>query len=439
MTYSTSPGTSPSTTQGILADTPAVDINATPSAPPPSARMLALRVFLPFAAGYFLSYLYRTINAVLAPELVADLYLDAAALGLLTSVYFLTFAAFQLPLGVLLDRFPPQRVEALLLLLAAAGATLFAVSEGMEELVLGRALIGLGVSACLMASLKTFVMWFPPQRLPAVNGWVMAFGGLGALMATAPVELALGLTSWRGVFGGLAVLTLLLAGVLLLVVPDHPPAGHGGGTWREQLRGIVGIYTSRAFWRLAPISLLVMSAHMAIQGLWASPYLRDVGGLDRLAVADHLFWIAAGMVAGFLSIGTLAYRLSYLGIPAVAVAVGGMAVFLILQLAIASGYAGGNLAIWVGFGFFGTAGNLTYAILSQSFPRHLAGRVNTALNLLVFVGAFALQWGLGAVIGLWPQGDGGYDLLGYRVAFGTVLVLQVAALGWFWYASRDGH
>lgn len=405
------------------------------SAPAPSNWMLGLRVFLPFAAGYFLSYLYRTINAVLAPELVADLGLDAAALGLLTSVYFLTFASFQLPLGVLLDRFAPQRVEALLLLLAAAGAALFAFSAGREELILGRALIGLGVSACLMASLKTFVMWFPPQRLPAVNGWVMAFGGLGALMATAPVELALGLTTWRGVFGGLAILTLVLVGVLLLVVPDHPPAGHGGN-WREQIRGIAGIYTNRVFWRLAPISLLVMSAHMAIQGLWAGPYLRDIGGLDRLAVADHLFWIAAGMVAGFLSIGTLAYRLSHLGIPAVTVAVGGMASFLGLQLAIASGYAGGNLAIWIGFGFFGTAGNLTYAILSQSFPRHLAGRVNTALNLLVFVGAFALQWGLGVVIGLWPQAEGGYELTGYQTAFGTVLALQVLALGWFWYASR---
>ncbi|TNF52994.1 MAG: MFS transporter [Gammaproteobacteria bacterium] len=396
---------------------------------------LVLRVFIPFAAGYFLSYLYRTINAVLAPELVADLHLDAAALGLLTSVYFLTFAAFQLPLGVLLDRFGPHRVEGLLLLLAAGGATLFAVSGGMEELVLGRALIGLGVSACLMASLKTFVMWFPPQRLPAVNGWVMAFGGLGALMATAPVELALSLTSWRGVFGGLAVLTLALAAILFLVVPDHPPAG-GGGNWREQLRGIVGIYTSRVFWRLAPISLLAMSAYMAIQGLWAGPYLRDVGGLDRLAVADLLFWIAAGMVAGFLSMGTLAYRLSHLGIPVVVVSVGGMGVFMALQLVIASGFAGGNPLVWVGFGFFGTAGNLTYAILSQSFPRHLAGRVNTALNLLVFIGAFVLQWGLGAVIGLWPLATGGYALAGYRVAFGAALALQVVALGWFWYASH---
>ena len=395
---------------------------------------LVLRVFLPFAAGYFLSYLYRTINAVLAPELESALGLDAAALGLLTSVYFLTFAAFQLPLGILLDRFSPHKVESLLLVLAAAGALLFAISDSLGDLVFGRALIGLGVSACLMASLKTFVLWFPPQRLPAVNGWVLAAGGLGALTATTPVEWAMDLTSWRGVFAGLAVLTLLAAAVLFRVVPDKPASAHAGD-WRVQWRGIVAIYTSRVFWRLAPISLLVMSTHMAIQGLWAGPWLRDVAGLDRMAVADHLFWVAGGMVAGFLSIGTLAYRLSRLGIPPVAVSIGGVVIFLALQLIIALGYTGATLPIWLGFGFFGTSANLSYAVLSQTFPRELAGRVNTALNLLVFVGAFVMQWGLGAVIGLWPATSGGYAPLGYSTAFGVVLILQIVALGWYWFAG----
>jgi len=415
----------------------AMDPNPNPSTPAAQKAplMVMLRVFLPFAAGYFLSYLYRTINAVLAPPLASALQLDAAALGLLTSVYFLTFAAFQLPLGVLLDRYSPRKVEGLLLLFAAAGAALFAFSDGLGELVLGRALIGLGVSACLMASLKTFVIWFPAQRLPAVNGWVMAAGGLGALMATAPVEWALELTSWRGVFTGLAALTLIMAGVIVLVVPDKPTSSHGAD-WRAQWRGIIEIYTSRFFWRLAPLSMLVMSSHMAIQGLWAGTWMRDIAGLDRMAVADHLFWVAVGMVAGFLSLGTLAYRLSRLGISPQRVALGGMVVFMLLLFLIASGYRGATLPLWIAFGFFGTAGNLSYALLSQSFPRALAGRVNTALNLLVFVGAFAMQWGLGALIGLWPLATGGYAQAGYATAFGLVLALQVAALGWFWYAGR---
>jgi MFS family permease len=401
---------------------------------PPLA--IVLQIFLPFAGGYFLSYLYRTINAVLAPRLAADLQLDAASLGLLTSVYFLTFGAFQLPLGVLLDRFSPRKVEAVLLLFAAAGAALFATSDGLGDLVLGRALIGLGVSACLMASLKTFVLWFPSPRLPAVNGWVMAAGGLGALTATAPVQWALEMTSWRGVFAGLAVLTLLAAAALFLIVPERPAVGHGGD-WRAQWRGIVEIFTSRTFWRLAPVGTLSMSAHMAIQGLWAGPWLKDVAGFDRMAMADHLFWAASGMVTGFLSIGALACRLNRLGIPPSAVAVGGMVMFMLAQLAIVLGYTGATLPLWTAFGFFGTSATLSYAILSQGFPPALAGRVNTALNLLVFVAAFVMQWGVGAVVGLWPATAESHAPAGYGVAFGLVLALQVVALGWFWYAMAE--
>lgn len=405
-----------------------------PDPPQELPLLIVLRIFLPFAAGYFLSYLYRTINAVLAPELESALGLDAAALGLLTSLYFLTFAAFQLPLGILLDRFNPHKVESVLLLFAAMGATLFAMSDSLGDLVVGRALIGLGVSACLMASMKTFVLWFPSPRLPAVYGWILAAGGVGALSATTPVEWAMELTSWRGIFAGLAVMTLVVAGVIFLVVPDKPAAPHAGG-WHDQWRGLVSIYTSRVFWRLAPISLLVMSSHMAIQGLWAGPWLRDVAGLDRMVVADHLFWVAAGLVAGFFWLGTLAYRLNRLGVPLVAVSMGGVVIFMALQLVVVLGYTGATLPIWVGFGFFGTSANLSYAILSQTFPRELAGRVNTALNLLVFVGAFAMQWGLGAVIGLWPAVGGGYAPTGYSTAFGTVLILQLAALGWYWFAG----
>ena len=128
--------------------------------------MIFLRVFIPFALGYFLSYLFRVVNNVIAPDLVADLGLDAADLGLLTSTYFLTFAAFQLPLGILLDRFGPRRTEAALLVFAGLGAFLFAIAESTIGLIVGRAFIGFGVSACLMAAFKAFGMWVAPGRTP---------------------------------------------------------------------------------------------------------------------------------------------------------------------------------------------------------------------------------------------------------------------------------
>ncbi len=393
-----------------------------------SPTAVVLRVFLPFAAGYFLSYLYRTINAVLSPHLVAELGLDATDLGLLTSVYFLTFAAFQLPLGMLLDRFGPRRVEATLLLFAAAGAGLFAVSSHATELIIGRALIGLGVSACLMASFKAFVLWFPAARLPAVNGWVLAAGGLGALVATVPVEAALKLTDWRGLFVILAGLSFAVAAALLWAVPER-----GGGVasenWRAQWRAVTGIFRSPVFWRIAPASILSQASFMAIQGLWAGPWLRDVSGLDPATAAEYLFWIAAAMVAGFLGMGQLTYRLSRLGVAPLGVAVSGMALFMLAQLALQLDW-GPIGPLWALFGFFGTAGTLTYAILTQAFPPALAGRVNTALNLLVFVAAFAGQWSMGAIINRWPLDGGGYADPGYRWAFGLALALQ--ALTWVW-------
>jgi len=389
---------------------------------------LLLSIFLPFAAGYFLSYIYRTINAVLSPYLATELRLDATDLGLLTSVYFLTFAAFQLPLGLLLDRFGPRRVEATLLLFAAAGAGLFAVSGNSTELIIGRGLIGLGVSACLMASFKAFVLWFPAARLPAVNGWVLAAGGLGALVATAPVEAALRLTGWRGVFAGLAILTVAVAAALWLAVPERSSDAPASG-WREQWRGVAEIFRSPVFWRIAPSSVVSQAAFMAIQGLWAGPWLRDVAGLDKTAAAGYLFWVAAAMVAGFLGMGQLAYRLSRRGISPLAVAAGGMALFMLAQLALLLKLEP-LLPLWVLFGFLGTAGTLNYAILTQAFPPALAGRVNTALNLLVFVAAFAGQWGMGAIINRWPAAGGGYAEPGYQLAFGLALAGQL--LTWVW-------
>lgn len=396
-----------------------------------SSTAVAWRIFLPFAAGYFLSYLYRAINAALSPYLATELRLDATDLGLLTSVYFLTFAAFQLPLGVLLDRFGPRRVEATLLLFAAAGAGLFAVSHSPLELIVGRGLIGLGVSACLMASFKAFVLWLPAERLPVANGWVLAAGGLGALAATAPVEAALKLTDWRGLFAGLGGGSVVVALALLLVVPER-----GGsvatGDWRSQARGVAGIFRDRVFWWIAPSGVLCQASFLAIQGLWAGPWLRDVAGLSRTTAADYLFWMAAAMVCGFLGMGQMAYRLSRCGIPPVVVAAGGMALFILAQVALL--FEAGSLLLWVLFGFFGTSGMLNYAILSQAFPPDLAGRVNTALNLLVFGLAFATQWGMGAIINHWPATGGGYQAFGYRIAFGLVLILQI--FSWIWMLAR---
>ena len=219
---------------------------------PTDTRSLWIKLFLPFAAGYFLSYLFRTVNAVIGPVLARELAIGDNALGLLTSTYFLAFGLAQLPLGMLLDRFGPRRVESGLLLLAAAGAAVFALADDIAGLAVGRALIGLGVSACLMASFKAFSQWFPPERQASLTGWIMASGGLGALAAARPLEFALGFTGWREIALALAATTLAVAATLWLAVPDKPADSKGAGL-ADQFAGVRTVFSSRHFWRYAPI------------------------------------------------------------------------------------------------------------------------------------------------------------------------------------------
>jgi MFS family permease len=393
-------------------------------------------VFIPFALGYFLSYLFRTVNAVIAPDLVRDVGVDPASLGLLTSAYFLAFAAFQLPLGVLLDRYGARRVEAALLLFAAAGAFVFARAETLTGLMLGRALIGLGVSACLMAAFKAFTLWFPPERLPLANGIQMISGGIGALAATTPVELSLQYTDWRGVFLILSGVTIVAAVCVFLVVPEKEGT-QSGETLREQLSGIRRVFTSRIFWTIAPWAVAAQAAYLSISGLWSGPWLRDIANYDRMAVANTLMGVALAMIAGYFTFGALAERLARRSIQPMTVAVAGMLMFIFIQCMLVLQWTPLTLPLWLLFGFFGTSCILPYAVLSMSFPRNLSGRANTGLNLLVFVAAFAAQWVIGLIIDFWPQtASGGYNPSGYSAGFGLIMALQLTAASWYFFSTR---
>ena len=403
--------------------------------PPAPLATAVLTVFLPFAGGYFLSYLYRTVNAVLAPRLVAEIGIGPADLGLLTAAYFLTFAAFQIPLGVLLDRFGPRRVQSLLLCFAAAGAFLFSQGDDLTALMAGRALIGLGVAGGLMASFKAITLWFPRERWALVNGCFLAMGGLGALSATAPTEYALQFTDWRGVFMILAGLTLLVALVIFSVTPER--AVEGGSTLKQALKGTARVFTDRLFWRIVPLSVPVVSIGLAVQGLWIGPYLREVAGLSDAVVAGYLFWTAASLTAGFLIAGFLADRLERLGLSLPTSFFLLALAFMGAQVPIVFQWQPDALWPWVLFALTGNGTAIVFAVLSRHFPVSLSGRANTALNLLVFAGALTAQYVIGAIIELFPAGADGLGAPeGYRAAFGAFLGLQVLGAIWYLLAAR---
>lgn len=396
--------------------------------------MLWLKLFLPFAGAYFLSYLYRTANAVIAPVLAEELALGAGGLGLLTSAYFLSFAAAQLPLGLLLDRFGARRVESGLLLVAALGAVAFACGSSIRDLTIARGLIGLGVSACLMAAFKAFSLWFPAERQASLTGWIMTSGGLGALAATAPLEFLLHFYGWREVFSALAVLTLCVAAWLFASVPE------AGGTPKsepltKQWIGVKAVFESRHFWRFVPLGLTMTGGFMAVQGLWSISWLMTVNGFTRAVAADHLAGMSLAMLITYVLLGLLATPLARRGIRPIYLFAGGLVLSLATLILIVGEGSAHTKALWIAYGTFSSFGTLAYSLAASHFPVALSGRAHTAFNLMVFIGAFATQWGLGLLIDL-LQADGASPAAAHRSAFWVLLVAQGMSYAWFLIADR---
>jgi MFS family permease len=400
-----------------------------------SSLELILRVFLPFAFGYYLSYLFRTISALTAEPLTAEFGLTPSSLGLLTSAYFLTFAAAQIPIGVFLDRYGPRQVQAVLLVMAAGGAALFGASDGFLSLLAGRALIGLGVAAALAAGLKATVLWFPKERVALVNGCMVMVGALGAVTATAPSEWLLASIGWRGLFEWLAMATTVAAAAVYLLVPEAPPS-----LLTAKIRPFAGlreIYADSRFWRLAPLSATTIGTAWALQGLWAAPWLSDVERLDRAALVNHLLAMALALSIGALVLGALATRLRRRNVEPQAVVGAVAALFMTVQTALILRWPLPSYVLWCLIAAAGAVTVLSYAILADNFPKELAGRANAALNVIHIGGAFVLQELIGIVIERWPVEGTHHPMIAYQVAFGVDLALQFAA--WIWFMWPRGQ
>lgn len=403
------------------------------TAPTPN---LWLRLFLPFALGYFFSYFLRNANAVIADDLARDLGLTAADLGLLTGAYLGAFGLAQLPLGLLLDRYGPRRVEAGLLLIAALGCVIFAQGESLATLLGGRAVIGIGVSACLMGSFATFARWFPAERQASLNGAVMVAGALGALSASSPLAALSDELGWRSTFTAMAGIEVLMA-LFIFSTPEKSVAGNRTQGAQQQLRGVREIFASRAFWAFAPQGVFVVGGFMALQSLWAVPFLTTAEGFSRALAAERMLISALGMLAGFVAVALGAGHVQARGVRLETVLTGCYVAGALALGLIAVGIDPGG-SLWFVLGACYGVANLAYALLQKRFDLMLAGRVNTALNLMSFCGAFGVQWLIGVMLDL-AGGAGMVPALAYRLAFGALFACQVAGGLWFWHATRTGE
>ncbi len=401
-----------------------------------ASRMTLFLALFPFACGYLLSYLLRAVNAVVAPDLVREFAIGPAELGLLTSAYLLAFSAFQLPLGVLLDRFGARRVQACLLILASIGCLGFALAPNLVGLIAARAVIGLGFSAGLMASYKSSAVWVPEERRSLANTAIMAMGALGIVLATVPTAHLAEAIGWRGVFLVFAASIICVAGFIFLAVPEKPETVRPSSLaaqWNE----LAGIFRLPLFWRVAPLLGLSAGIPIAYQTLWAGPWFRDVAQLPPADVARSLFWMAAAFMVGILSIGIVADRLQRMGIGPMQTFLGFLILHMAAQAVLVLQVPELGFAAWLVLSAVGQVAILAFPWFAGKVGEHRAGRANATINFCMFVTAFATQYGVGLVIGLFPQSATGYDARAYALAFAVCLLLQFIALVWYLWPRQE--
>ena len=404
----------------------------------PSNQWLAPRtavgVFLAFALAYFFSTLVRAVTATLSPVLSAELALTASDLGLLAGGYFLGFALTQLPLGTWLDRHGPRRLILAFLCVAVLGCAAFAMASSFTALLVARVLTGMGVSACLMAPLTGYRRWLRPELQLRANSWMLMTGSLGMVAATLPVQWLLPLLGWRGLFWVLAMLIVLAMLGLAWQVPAwsraaladrrQPPVGYGQ------------IARHPLFRQMAPIGFINYGGMIAIQTLWAGPWMVKVAGATPAQAAQGLFGINVCMLFTFWLWGVLNPRLARRGWSAERLIALGMPLpMLLLALIVWLGpHAGWPL--WAAFCVSSSFGALAQPAVGMAMPAQAAGRALSAYNLVTFAGVFTMQWLIGLLI------DGfarlGWDTVAsFRCAMGVFGLCSLVAYAAFLRGHRQ--
>ena len=386
----------------------------------------AVVVFFVFASGYFLSCLLRAITATLSPLLSSEFNLLAGDLGLLAGGYFLGFASMQIPLGYLLDRHGPKKIVSSFLLIAIVGTASFALAQNFAGLLISRILIGIGVSACLMGPLTGYRIWFEDKYQQRGNSWMLMIASTGFVFSTLPVQILLPLIGWRWIFGGITILIFLVIILTLIFIP----------TWQnkntiDKNTGSLGdVWRNKFFRSTIPLGLFNYGGMIAVQTLWAGPWMVRVAGYDPLKSATGLFWINITMLLAFFLWGYILPKITKYGLEAIKLMKYGLPLsYTALLFIIISGENAGaaHFTIYILTSIVLT---LTQPAVAMSFPTSLAGKSLTSFNLLIFLGTFIMQWGIGLVIDL-SQFLGKGETQSFQISFFVYFIICVLCYLYF--------
>ena len=363
---------------------------------PVLAKSKAITIFLVFALGYFISTLLRAITATISPELVSEFNLSSGELGLLGGGYFLGFASVQIPLGYLLDLKGPRKIVSYFLSLSIVGLILFSTAQNLSMLLLSRVIIGVGVGACLMGPLTAYRIWFQDETQQRANSWMLMVGAIGMLSSSLPVQYFLPLIGWRSIFLILALLTLVCIILVIIFIPKWEQKSIVNEQINENK--LSTIWKNSLFKSLIPMGFFSYGGLFAIQTLWAGPWMIRVSGYTPNESAQGLFLIYFSMLASFLCWGYFVPKFSKNVNDAIRLLrIGAPLNLIVLALIIYLGPKAGSIH-WALFIVSSIFLSLTQPAVGMAFSLKNAGKALTSFNLLIFIGAFFIQWIIGLII-----------------------------------------
>jgi MFS family permease len=379
------------------------------------------------AGIYVVSQFLRNSVGVIAPNLAGELGLSASEVGLLSSLFFFSFAAAQIPLGVALDRYGPRRCMLVCAGIAILGTVMFAAATSPFWLMTARVLMGLGSSCYLMAPLALYAKRFPPDRFATLVGLQIGLGTLGTLLATAPLAFAVVLIGWRMSFVIIAVF-VIAAAVLVAVVVQEDKDGRPRAreTLRESLRGTFEAVRVPSFWPVFALQLASYSSFVVVVGLWGGPYLTHIYGFSLTERGNMLFVAVLAQIIGSMMWGPTDRLFNSYKIP---VLTGHLLTAAALGLAAVTGvFSPAGLLIWfIAIGLFPAVVVVLIAHGKSLFPPAIVGRGMTLMNIGTMGGVFVCQTVTGFIIDLFPAASGGYALGAYRSVFGFQAALILLA------------
>ena len=387
----------------------------------------AVFVFFVFACGYFISALLRAITATLSPLLTTDFNLTAGNLGLLAGGYFLGFASMQIPLGYLLDRHGPKKIVSSFLLIAIIGTIAFALAQSFSGLLISRILIGVGVSACLMGPLTGYRIWFADEYQQRANAWMLMVLSMGFVFSTLPVQILLPVIGWRWIFGLIAILILIIIILTLFFIPKWE---NEVKNQEEKSGSLSDVWNNKFFRSTIPLGLFNYGGMVAVQTLWAGPWMVRVAGYNPLESATGLFWINVTMLFAFFIFGYILPKITKLGFETIKLLKIGLPIsYLTLIIIIVSGENAGAIHFTI-YLLTSIVLTLTQPAVALSFPTSLAGKSLTSFNLLIFVGTFIMQWGIGLIIDFCLY-LGKEEVQSFKISFTIYLIICIFSYLYF--------